>query len=123
MMVSDLKSFQRREADLDQPVSFIIFSINNMKSLGMYFINKQTEGLVVINAFSVGIYVTKMVKVVRLSQCYNAIFGGVHLKVFVYVGAMTKVELHDHLEVVRYDEKKLYCTYEVNIAVFSIQRV
>ena len=42
----DLRIFQRIEAYLDQPVTFIIFSINGMKSLAMDLINRQTEGLV-----------------------------------------------------------------------------
>ena len=94
-----------------------------MKSLAMYLINKQTEGLVRRNSFSVVIDETKLVKGVRLYQHYNAIVGGFHPKVFVCVDGMIKVDLHDHLEVIRSDKNKSDRAYEVKIAVFPIQRV
>ena len=89
----------------------------------MYLINKQTAGLVRRNAFSVVIDETKLVKGVRLYQHYNAIVGGFHPKVFVCVDGMIKVDLHDHLEVIRSDKNKSDRAYEVKIAVFPIQRV
>ena len=100
-----LCSVQIRETALDQPFPFISCSINDMKSLTMDFINKQTEGLVRRNAFSVGIDEIKVVKGVRLYQHYNAIVGGFHPKDFC-VDGMTKVDLHDHIEVMRSDKNK-----------------
>ena len=70
-----MHSVQRREAYLYQTVPFMSCSINDMKYLDIDFINKQTGGSVGINAFGVGIDATKVAKVVRLSQSYNAIVG------------------------------------------------
>ena len=94
------------EEDLEQPVPFIRCSINVMKSLAIYSINKKMEGLAGRNVFSVGIYTKIFVKRVRLSQSYNVIVGGVNPKAFVCVDSMTKVEMHDRLEVIRSDENK-----------------
>ena len=99
-----LLSVQRRKAALYQLFSFISFSINYMKYLAVDFINKQTEDLVIRNAFSVGIDAIKVVKGVRLSQRYNSIVGVIHPKAFVCVNFMTKVELHGCLEVIISDE-------------------
>ena len=85
MLGQDLCIFQRIEADLYQPTPFIICSINVIKSLAMAFIIKQIKGLVGINAFSLGIDATKLVKGVRLSQRYNAIVGGTHPKYFLFM--------------------------------------
>ena len=89
----------------------------------MDFINKQTEILVVINTFSLGIYATKVVKGVRLSQCYNAIVGGVHTNFFVFVDGMTNIDLHCSIELMRSEDNKSDCTYEMKISVLSIQSV
>ena len=105
-MGPDLLSVQRRKAALDQPLSFISFSINYMKSLAVDFINKQTEDLVRRNAFNVGIDAIKVVKGVRLSRRYNSIFGVIHPKAFVCVNGMSKVELYGCLEVIISDENK-----------------
>ena len=42
----------------------------------------------------------------RMSQHYNAIIQVFHTKAFVCVDGITKVELHDRLEVIIYDEIK-----------------
>ena len=65
----------------------------------------------------------KVVKVVKTSQCYNTIVGGVHSKYFVCLDGTTKVNLHERLEVMRSDENKIDCAYEVKISVFSIHRL
>ena len=41
-----LRSVQIREAALDQPVTFISCSTNDIKSSAIYFINKKTKGTV-----------------------------------------------------------------------------
>ena len=51
---------------MDQHMPFIFCSINDMKCSEMDFINKQTEGVVGRNAYSVGIDAKKVVNVVRL---------------------------------------------------------
>ena len=58
---------------MEQPVTFISYSINAINYLAMDSINKQMEGLVKRNTFSVGIDETKVVKGVRLYQRYNPI--------------------------------------------------
>ena len=62
---------------------FISCIINDMNSSAMYIINKETEGLVGRNAFSMAIDATKLVDVVRLYQQYNAIVGVVNTQVFL----------------------------------------
>ena len=52
-----------------------------------------------------------MVKGVRLFQRYNTIIGGVHPKYFVCVDEITKVDLHERLEVMRSDENNSDCAY------------
>ena len=89
-----------------------------MNSSSMDIINKETEGLVGRNAFSMAIDATKLVDVVRLYQHYNVILGGDHPKDF-FVDGMTMVEMHDHLEVMRSDENKSDHAYQVKIEFFS----
>ena len=114
-------SVQGRVGAFDQLVPLISFSINEMKPLVTNVINKQTEALVRRNAFSVGVNATKLVKGVRMYQRYNTIVGVVHSKYFLFVDGMTRVDLHNHIEVMRPDFNKPDLSYEVNIAVVSIQ--
>ena len=65
-----------------------------------------------------GIDETKVINGVRMYQSYNVIFGGANPKAFVCVDGMTRVELHGHIEVMRYDEKNSIRVHEVKIAVF-----
>ena len=119
-MGTDLRSVQIIDTYLDHYVPFISFSFFDMNYLSMDFINKRIEFLVGRNAFSVGIDATKVVKDVRLSQRYNSIVGGVHTKHFVCIYVMTKVDLHDRLDVVRSYVNNSDIAYEVKISVLSI---
>ena len=81
------------------------------------------EYLIGINAFSAGIYATKVVQGVRISRSHKAIFGGVYPNTFIYVDGTTNADLQDYLDAMRYYEKNPYLAYEAKLAVVSIQRV
>ena len=81
------------------------------------------EGLIGSNEFSAVIYATRLVQGVILSHHYKAVVQGVHPNQFTSMEGVTKGDLQDHLDAMRYYEKKSYLTYKVNISVVSIKYV
>ena len=80
----------------------------------MYFINKQTEVLRK-NSFILGI---DEPKIELQCHCWGCSYHS-----FFCVDGMTKVDLHEHLEVMRSDDNKSDRAYEVKLEVLSIQNV